>query len=479
MANKDLENYKKKVKQRLADLMPVFANAAVGDFSSFVDILEDTDDFAGLYAGIGILLEVVRKRMEEVQQARQEQEEVIKSARKNESDLAQAVQELEESRRAMLNVLEDLQVERDKLEEEKATDAAILASVGDGLFVTDDNGEILLVNKAFESLLGFNSDEAMGKDISEVAIMEDEEGKAVPKNKRPTLALLASSKNKKGEPVHLKGFYYVRKDKSRFPVAITVSTIVNSKLVGSVTVFRDISEELRLDRAKSELISIASHQLRTPLSALSWLIESLTDSFKDEKISEKQREYLRDIGISIGRMVALMEDLLNVSRIQLETVQIEKKPVDVAEFIKKFITDNNDYAQANKHTLVFENQNSKQKLPLVSLDPKILYNILQNLVSNAIEYSPKETTVTLSLKNEDGQVKFFVTNEGSLIAEEDREHIFGKFYRGENARKVKANGTGLGLFIVKSFVEKMGGKVGFVSEKNKGTTFWFTLPVFI
>lgn len=232
--------------------------------------------------------------------------------------------------------------------------------------------------------------------------------------------------------------------------------------------FRDMAKSLEnLDKAKTEFISIAAHQLRTPVSALKWLAESL----EAEELTEKQKQYLEDLSVSIGRLVKLVEDLLSISKFGLG--QTDAREIDAASTIRQIISDINKYASLMGHSIELDIE--KEPLTMVT-DTKILYNVLQNLLTNAVDYSPRNTKVTVRVEKPGNHIKVSVSNEGTLL-KEDRGNIFQKFFRGSEAKKVKPDGTGLGLYIVKSLVEGSGGEVGFFSSDKEGTTFWFTLPL--
>lgn len=236
-----------------------------------------------------------------------------------------------------------------------------------------------------------------------------------------------------------------------------------------------IEEERKLDQAKSQLISIASDQLQTSLVALHRLIGSLQGAMDTSKMEEKQRLYNDNITIATRRLVKLAEDLLSVSKIQPRFLREEKEKLDVVKFVQDFIESIEPYAMLNKHTVVFTKEDN---LPKIQLDPQMLYNVMQNLVSNAINYSPNETAIMIhAAKEGDNMLRISVSNKGEPIPKEEQSRLFEKFYRAESTKKMKEEGTGLGLFIVKSLVESVGGKVEVVSESGKDTTFYISIPV--
>jgi two-component system phosphate regulon sensor histidine kinase PhoR len=383
-------------------------------------------------------------------------------------DLNKQIGELKDVRTAMMNLLEDFEEKQKALAESKAKDEALLESIGEGLIAVDNDKKIMIINKVATDMLGYETKNLIGKVITDLNL-EDENSIPVPLDKRPTTIALVTGKAVKVE------YIFVRENKTKFPIAITATPFkLEGKTLGLIEIIRDITHEKVIDRAKTEFISIASHQLRTPVSGLSWLTEALR--FSSENLDPKQKTYIRDLSILSKRLIGLVEDLLNVSRIQLKSELIaEKRQIDFVVFVEETIREIELYAKSKKHTIIF---NTDIKEPIVvELNKKSLYNILQNLVSNAIEYSPENTAVTVKLEKIDGFLKVSVLNKGPFIPMNEQAHLFQRFYRGESGKKMKGEGTGLGLYIIKMIVEEMGGKVGFESKEGMDTTFWFTIPL--
>ena len=399
----------------------------------------------------------------------------------NITDEKQKDKDLNDAKAAAINVLEDLRAEKEALADARAKDEALLSSIGDGIIATDSDRKIILMNKVAEKLLGWEIDEAIGKLYDDIVLLEDEKGTFVlPENKPLQRAFTQGTTTTTTTTV----LYLLSKNKVKFPVAITVSPIIlDNKIIGAVEVFRDITKEKEIERSKGEFISIASHQLRTPVSALNWLTEAL--QFNSQNLNPKQQIYVRDLSAQAKRLIELIEDLLDFSRIELKTALQEKHQIDISSFINKFVKEMEPYAASKKHTIIL---NVKIAGPLtIEINEKSLYNMFQNLVSNAIDYSPENTEVTVNLEKGDGFIKASVSNKGPAIPDDEKPRIFERFYRGESVRKMKQEGTGLGLYVVKAVAEELGGKVGFESptvvetlagkEEGKDTTFWFTIPL--
>jgi PAS domain S-box-containing protein len=409
-------------------------------------------------------------------------------ANKKSRELGSKVGELQDLKKSMLNVLEDLNIEKAKLGEAKAKDESVLLAIGDGLIVTDKNGTIEMINKAFELMLGWKSKEVIGKKVSDIVPMENEKGKRIPEKERINPLLLIPGK--KVIPLRTtyysttETYYYVRKDKERFPVTITSTPIIlNKKVIGAVEVFRDVTKEKDIDRAKSEFVSLASHQLRTPLSTISWYAEMLLDGDVG-KLTDGQEKYLNQVYESNRRMIELVNALLNVSRIEMGTFVIDPEPVKIVDLVLSVLSELKPKIKEKGHTII---KRFDESIPVINADPKLLRIVFQNLLSNAIKYTPQNGKVSLEItyikKNGtkdarvmDNSILIKVADTGFGIPKSQQDKIFTKLFRADNVKQKETEGTGLGLYIVKSIVEHSGGRVWFESVENKGTTFYVTLP---
>jgi two-component system sensor histidine kinase VicK len=389
------------------------------------------------------------------------------------TDRKQVDKNLEDAKIAARNVLEDLGVEKSKMEMAKAKEEAILLSIGDGLFATDEKGKIMLVNKPAEKMLGLKSEEVVGKIFFETLLIEDEKGIPVPLEKRPvSMALITDTTTTATISTIGPTYYYVRKDKTRFPVAIMVTPVIlGGKVIGTIEVFRDITQEKKTDRAKTEFVSLASHQLRTPLTTISWYTEMILKGDVG-KVVPGQIKYLNEIYLGNQRMIELVNTLLNVSRIELGTFAIEPKPTNIVTLAQSVLEEQKPKIE-NKKLMVAEDFG--KDVPIFSIDPKLLRMIFQNLLANSVEYTPEggkiKFTISLDKKK---TVLIKVSDTGYGIPKNQQDKIFTKLFRADNVKSKDTDGTGLGLYIVKSIVENTGGKIWFKSEENKGTTFYVT-----
>lgn len=229
---------------------------------------------------------------------------------------------------------------------------------------------------------------------------------------------------------------------------------------------------IELDRIKSEFISIAAHQLRTPLGSMRWNMEIL---LSDKELSIDAKERIRRIYNRNQEMIRLVYDLLTVSRIEQGRIQERKQATDISDVIKNAVSDMEDVAQDKGITIeVVE----KETIPVMLIDGQHLKEVLQNILSNAVKYNNGGGKVKIAISLIDNMyVQISISDTGIGIPKKDQPQIFSKFFRGENAFENQTEGSGLGLFVAKSYVDGWGGKISFKSEEGKGTTFYIELPI--
>ncbi|MDP3985207.1 MAG: ATP-binding protein, partial [bacterium] len=345
---------------------------------------------------------------------------------------------------------------------------ALLSSIGDGVIATDAHGRIILMNTAAEQILGWKEEEWLGKSVFNKIFIIDQNGKEISEEHRPLRQAFVEKKMIKGV------YMYERKDGTRHPAAITVAPVIlDGQLVGLVDVFRDVSQQRAIDRAKTEFVSLASHQLRTPLSTSKWYSEMLL-SGEMGKFTKKQLQYLEEIRIANVRMVELVNALLNVSRIELGAFAVEPEPVLLSDIANSVL---DELASEIKKKKLHVGKVIPKNLPMISADPKLLRIVVENLLTNAIKYTPADGRVTIEMRKREKDLLMRVSDTGFGIPDYQQSKIFSKLFRADNAREIDPAGSGLGLYIVKSIVETAGGSVWFKSEEGRGTDFYFTLPL--
>lgn len=226
------------------------------------------------------------------------------------------------------------------------------------------------------------------------------------------------------------------------------------------------------DRAKSEFVSLASHQLLTPLTTIRWFIETMFSGTANG-LTESQLKYLENIHKIDLSMIDLVRALLDVSRIELGVFSIEPETANVADILNDVLFELDPMIKKKMLKIV---KNFGQTAPIMNADPKLLRIVFQNLLTNAVKYTPENGTVTFEIKSEDSKIIMKVSDTGYGIPKELQEKVFSKFFRGDNIKNKEPEGTGLGLYIVKSIIDHSGGEIRFESEENKGTAFYISYP---
>jgi len=278
-----------------------------------------------------------------------------------------------------------------------------------------------------------------------------------------------------------------RKNGQIYTAIISISPVLDNKknILFFVGLERDITREKEIDKAKSEFISLASHQLKTPPTIIKLLTERLLDG-KMGKFTKQQKEYLLDIQSSDERMIYLINALLNVSRIELGVFYVKAIECDVNSIIKSVVEDVKVIIKKKKLGVKVVSADKKN---ILMLDEPLFRMIINNLVMNSINYTKnqgkiaieckkaykKETVGNKKLKEDCFIVS--VSDNGYGIKKEDQNKIFTKFFRANNAAAKQTDGTGLGLYIVKSILENSGGAIWFTSVENKGSTFYVAIPM--
>ncbi len=266
------------------------------------------------------------------------------------------------------------------------------------------------------------------------------------------------------------GAHYI-KDPGTIALMVFGLTVV--LFIVAFIIIRSFERLAEANRMKSEFISIVSHQLRAPLSNLRWAIELLM-SGRLGKIEETQVEYFKILRENSSRMRELVSDLLIVSRIETARLPLREKEFSLTELIKELILEFKPVISASNVELKFEPQ---ENLPKIFADPFQINLVIENLLDNAVRYTKRKGKVEIKLFKKDKKICFEIKDNGVGIPKRDQKYIFQKFFRAENILRYQTQGSGLGLYIAKSIIQRSGGKINFKSEENKGSTFWFTLPV--
>lgn len=330
---------------------------------------------------------------------------------------------------------------------------AILTSTGDAVLVTDRDGRLLLANPAAERALGLPADELMGRQVEETPL-------------EPDLARILTEPLEAGplvEEVPLP-------DGRTFYASAATILSADGENIGRVVVMRDITHFKELDEMKSEFVATVSHDLRAPLTFMRGYTTMLP---MVGKLNKKQQEYVDKILIGIEQMGSLIEDLLNLGRIEAG-IGLEEKPCHLGALVVEAVDGMRARAAAKGLGIRLE---ASEPAPVILGDATLLRQAVANLVDNAVKYTPSGGSVTVGVRAVEQEVLITVTDNGIGIAPENQVRLFEKFYRIHRRDSGEVQGSGLGLAIVKSIVERHGGRVWVESALNQGSTFTIALPI--
>jgi PAS domain S-box-containing protein len=337
---------------------------------------------------------------------------------------------------------------------EKERSVAILANIADGIVAVDREGEVVLWNSAAEEITGVPQEEAIGR--TTVQVLQRQLESAEPGT--PVGQRLVSI-TRGGEDVWLSLSEAVMRD----PLGA---------VAGRIFAFRDISADRMVEQVKSDFVAAVSHELRTPLTSIYGFAETLLR--QDIPFGEDERRtFLGYIASESERLTEIVDQLLNVARLDAGDLQVELGRIDVGSVVSELVETVEESGVMNSHR--FEVDLPDEPLA-AEADPDKVRQVFNILVENALRYSPGGGTVTVGARRNDDRVEVRVVDEGIGIPAAERERIFRKFYRAESAARDGAAGTGLGLFIAKELVTAMGGRIWVDSTEGEGSSFSFELP---
>ncbi len=356
----------------------------------------------------------------------------------------------------------------------------LLSAIVDGVVLVGQDGKIHLFSPAASSITGWGMEEAVGLDYRSVLNIVDEHGKPYPPERHPftqSLRLRSTIKDSRGMLTTRSG--------KMIPISLIVSPVVedvNDMKIGVLGVFRDITMERLEEGKRSEFVSTASHEMRTPIAAIEGYL-ALALNPKVVEIDERARNYLEKAHAATEHLSQLFADLLTTSKAEDGRLASYPKVVELGEIMQQ-ITDNARFS-AQKKNLQLRFVLSPDKdvhggrvvrpLFYVFVDPNRISEVLQNLIDNAIKYT-NEGGVTVALTGDSTIAQMQVRDTGIGIPDEDIPHLFQKFYRVDNSMTRTIGGTGLGLSISKKLTETYNGRIWVESRLGKGSTFYINLP---
>jgi len=426
----------------------------IGDGNLDYKIKNDSKD------EIGQLSQEFNKMTDSIKQSRLEIDFKVKEQTK---EIVSKAKEIESKQKTLLNILKDVEKSKNDLEKFKMA----VDNASDHIIITDPEGIILFANQAAQDITGFNKKDMIGKKVGDKHLW----GGKMPVSFYQELWKTIKFDKK----VFIGEINNHRKNGEKYIAMANISPVLDSKnnVVYFVGIERDITHEKEIDRMKTEFISLASHQLRTPLSAIRWFGEMLLEGDAGV-LTKDQKEYITNISLSNSRMIDLVNSLLNISRIESGQIIINPKPTDLGALVKDVLSEIRNETKIKKQKIIIDIDTS---LPKIDIDPKLIYEVYKNLLTNANKYTKVGGKISISLLKKDKEIISQISDNGFGIPNKDKVHIFERFFRADNISKLETEGTGLGLYLAKAIIESSAGKIWFKSRENVGTTFSFTLPL--
>ncbi|KOO48304.1 cell wall metabolism sensor histidine kinase WalK [Viridibacillus arvi] len=347
-----------------------------------------------------------------------------------------------------------LQEAQSTTEGERRKLASVLANMTDGVIATDRKGRIILINTPAQQLLNSEDDELMGRPLISVLGLEEEY----------TFEDLIHMKDAVNLDFSLPERPYIWR--ANFSVIQKETGFVN----GLITVLHDITEQEKIEMERREFVSNVSHELRTPLTTMRSYLEALADgAWRDENIAPT---FLNVTQTETERMIRLVNDLLQLSRMDSREYELNADIVDFNKFFNRII----DRFEMSKSKNVEFQRHISETPCYVELDTDKITQVIDNIISNALKYSPDGGYIRFGVTAQEGILKVMISDDGMGIPKENVERIFDRFYRVDRARARSMGGTGLGLAISREMIHAHGGKIWAESEEGHGTTIFFTLP---
>jgi len=397
---------------------------------------------------------------------------LFKQVRISEENLLMLNTELEQKVEERTNALESELAERKRTEmilaEAEERSRLLLTSAGEGIYGLDVDGKTTFVNPAAAEMLGYTCDELIGQPMHALIHHSHADGTPYPRQECPMDAALSD-----GNIHRVTDDVLWRKDGGSFPVSYTSTPIVKGdKLLGAVVTFQDITERKRIDKMKNEFISTVSHELRTPLTSIRGSLGLISGDVVGE-LSIKARELLKIADNNTERLLLLINDILDIEKIESGKMGLKFKEVELKQFIEKAL--NFNIAFGSEYNVIYELKQCPEGLRILA-DEERLMQAMNNLLSNAVKFSPVGGIVEISVQHRGEQIRISVKDHGPGIPEDFHEHIFEKFTQSDASNTRAVGGTGLGLNIARSIIEEHNGSVSFNTELGIGTTFHIDLP---
>jgi len=364
-----------------------------------------------------------------------------------------------------------LLIQTDESNRQKQKLEVILRSTGEGVFVTDKNRRILMVNKAMERISGFAEDELLGRVYNEkLRFVSEKTGKEM-------LEIPRIIHGKGVAAVPEEPGMLIRKDGKKVPVDGIGSPYKDeySRVIGGIGVIRDVSADRWRERMKNDFVSLASHQLKSPLTGIKWFVELMAEKCQELE-REQMLEYIHKIGDSNQHLIDLVGDLLSVSRVESEKAREKRRVTNIK--LKTLLIEAVEEVKmlTEEKKVTIEGVDAMSEKIMLKGDKTQLLQVFSNVVNNAVKFSHDGGVVGVSVKTKGKRVVVCVSDKGIGIPRRQLKKVSEKFFRADNASKI-STGSGLGLYIVTRLLEIHGGSFRIESEENRGTKVYVELPI--
>jgi len=362
---------------------------------------------------------------------------------------------------SLINDLSDDVAEaQESIDAERRRLDSVLTHMTDGVIATDRRGKIIIINEMAQSMMGIDQDDALGQNLLSILKVDEDVTLRTILEKQDDMML---NGQEDGVPIVIRASFSLIQRESGF-------------ISGIVCVLHDVTEQERIDEERKQFVSNVSHELRTPLTSMRSYIEALADgAWEDPELAPRFLEVTQK---ETDRMIRMIQDLLHLSRIDAGKSILDLEIVNMTEMVDHVL----NRFEMLIHSTEYEGKNYQIKKELlkeavfVEVDPDRLLQVMDNIMNNAIKYSPDGGTITGRMQIRQQDVLVSITDEGMGIPQADLPKIFSRFYRVDRARSRAMGGSGLGLAISKEVIEQHGGKIWAESREGKGTTFNVLLP---
>lgn len=353
---------------------------------------------------------------------------------------------------------QNINEERKILEEERKKIWAVMDSFPDGILIFDEYNRISFINFRAEVFFDVVGHEVLKKDILSLTQFV---------KIQPLVSILGGGIRKiSREEITIKDGLILEVN--------VLPIMVEGKKTGNLVALHDITQAKLTEKIKSEFVTVAAHQLRTPASATKWITRMLLDGDLGE-LAYEQRKAVEKAYIANDKMINLVKELLNVAQIEEGKYLSDRTLTDITAMILAIVRGYEDNIKEKEISIKI--QKPEEDLPKLMLDREKMKIAINDLFDNALRYTPKGGKINISVSQKEKEIEVKISDNGYGIPKNEQKKVFSKFFRGSNIMKKETEGTGLGLFIAKNIIEAHGGDIWFESEENKGSIFGFTLPI--